>query len=310
MCPGCLRLVHSERLTRLAGEAEGAHARSDLTGAVTAWREAMPLLPVGSRQRTEVEARVVALSNQISAGAPQQRPGTKKKGWGGIAGVGATALALLGKGKFLLLGLAKLPTLLTMMLAFGVYWRIWGWKFAAGIVLTTYVHEMGHVFALRRFGLPATAPMFLPGIGALVRMNQSPATAKEDARVGIAGPIFGLGVTVFSLAVGLLGSLPSMVAIAKVSAYINLFNLLPVWQLDGGRSFRSLSRIQKWALVAAVAAMFAFTHEFILVLVGAAAAYNAFTTRETAESDPVMTVQYGVVMAILALISSLHVPGI
>jgi Zn-dependent protease len=307
MCPGCQRLVHATRLSKLASDAEAAQQQSDLTGAVTAWRQALTLLPVGTRQRTHVEQRVVALSNLITAGAPQTK---QKKGWGGIAGIGATALALLGKGKFLLMGLAKLPTLLTMLAAFGVYWTLWGWKFALGFVLCIYVHEMGHVFALRRYGLPATAPMFIPGIGALVRLNQAPATLKEDARVGLAGPIFGLGVTVFVLAIGLIAHSPFMVALATVSAAINLFNLIPVWTLDGGRAFRSLSRVQKWFLVAAIGGMWLFTHQHFLVFVGIGALWNAFTTKPSEESDVVMTVQYGAVMAILTLLASLHVAGV
>src|SRR4029079_16405953 len=111
-------------------------------------------------------------------------------------------LVLLGKGKQLLLGFSKAGTVLTMLLSFGAYWALWGWKFAAGLVLSIYVHEMGHVAALRRFGIPATAPMFIPGLGAFVRLKQPPATAIEDARVGLAGPRWGLGATIVAAALG------------------------------------------------------------------------------------------------------------
>jgi hypothetical protein len=94
---------------------------------------------------------------------------------------------LLGKAKFLLLGMTKLPTLLSAVAAFGVYWTVWGWKFALGLVASMYVHDMGHVFALRRYGIRATAPMFVPGLGAFVCMEQYPKSQREDARVGLAG---------------------------------------------------------------------------------------------------------------------------
>jgi hypothetical protein len=83
-------------------------------------------------------------------------------------------LLILSKGKLLLMGFTKWKTLLSMLLAFGAYWSIWGWAFAAGFVLSIYVHEMGHVWALRRAGLAASAPMFIPFVGAFVRLKEAP----------------------------------------------------------------------------------------------------------------------------------------
>jgi len=113
---------------------------------------------------------------------------------------------------------------------------------------------MGHVAELRKFGIRATAPMFLPGLGAIVRLHQYPQTAREDARVGLAGPLWGLGASVATLALYYATQLPVIAAIATVGAWINLFNLLPVWQLDGARGFRSLSRPQRWVALAVIAA--------------------------------------------------------
>src|SRR5207253_1330115 len=100
--------------------------------------------------------------------------------WGkGAAGVGAVGallakfkfvlLFVLTKAKLLLLGLTKGGTFLSMLLSAGLYWTIWGWKFAFGLVLSIYIHEMGHVQALQRYGIKATAPMFIPGFGAVTR---------------------------------------------------------------------------------------------------------------------------------------------
>jgi len=84
-------------------------------------------------------------------------------------------LAALGKGKLLLLGLTKSTTLFTMLLSMGVYWTAWGWRFALGLVLSIYVHEMGHVAALQRYGIKATAPMFIPGFaGYWLRRTMAP----------------------------------------------------------------------------------------------------------------------------------------
>src|SRR5213076_3474994 len=119
-------------------------------------------------------------------------------------GRGAAKQSRLGKGAALgcvarqiqvrahLLGLTKAITFVSMLLSAGVYWTIWGWKFAVGVVLSIYVHETGHTQALQRYGIQATAPMFIPGIGAVIRLKQYPTDAREDARVGLAGPLWGL----------------------------------------------------------------------------------------------------------------------
>src|SRR2546428_13931548 len=73
-----------------------------------------------------------------------------------------------------------------MLLPMGWYGTIWGWKFARGFVVSIYIHEMGHVQALPRYGIKATAPMFIPGVGAFIRLKQYPTDRREDARVGLA----------------------------------------------------------------------------------------------------------------------------
>ena len=140
--------------------------------------------------------------NPQTAAAPQLPPpsppagGEGKKRLGVIGTIGAllfkfktVGLLILTKGKLVLLGLTKLNTLLSMLVSIGVYWALYGWKFGLGFVLSIYVHEMGHVMALARYGIPASPPMFIPGFGAFVRLKAYPASAGEDARVGLAGPL-------------------------------------------------------------------------------------------------------------------------
>src|SRR6266702_3747604 len=199
-CPSCQRLVHSDALKRLAAEAERSAHAGDMSAALAAWRQARELLPPDATQHTVVSARILELSRALDS-----RPAATKHGspWGkGAAGVGAVGallakfkfvlLFVLTKAKFLLLGLTKGGTFLSMLLSAGLYWTIWGWKFAFGLVLSIYIHEMGHVQALQRYGIKATAPMFIPGFGAVIRLKQYPADAREDARVGLAGPLCGL----------------------------------------------------------------------------------------------------------------------
>ena len=161
---------------------------------------------------------------------------------------------VLTKGKLLLLGFTKAGTLFSMLLSVGVYWQAFGWKWAFGVVASIYVHEMGHVAMLRHYGIPATAPMFLPGIGAVIRARFYPKDVVSEARVGLAGPIWGLGAALVCYLVYLLTGLQAWAALAEIGAWINLFNLTPVWQLDGAHGFKALSRQQRWIAVAAIAA--------------------------------------------------------
>jgi len=199
-CPTCGRLIHSETLKKLAAQAASAEQAGDLSMALSSWRDTLDLLPPDSRQHAEILRRVQALSAQVEEGGGAPKASAWKKGAAGLGGVALllfkfknVALLLLTKGKFLLLGLTKLPTLLSMLAWVGLYWSLWGWKFALGLGVSIYIHEMGHVWMLRRYGIRATAPMFIPGFGALVRLQQYPATVIEDARIGLAGPMWGLG---------------------------------------------------------------------------------------------------------------------
>ncbi len=203
-CPGCQRLVHAETLRALAKEAEQSTAEGRHSEGLARWRQALDLLPPESRQHAAIQDKVRELSGLAEATVPPM-PAAPPHGsvwarW--LAPLGAAGLVIwklkfilvfaLTKAKLLLLGLTKLPTLLSMLFAFGVYWTAWGWKFALGLIASIYVHEMGHVFALTRYGIRASAPMFIPGLGAFVRMEQYPAGPREDARVGLAGPLWGL----------------------------------------------------------------------------------------------------------------------
>jgi Zn-dependent protease len=193
-------------------------------------------------------------------------------------------LVALTKAKFLLLGLAKLKTLLSMFATFGLYWSWYGWRFALGFVLGIYVHEMGHVWMLRHYGLRASAPMFIPGFGAFVSLYDSPANVGEDARIGLAGPLWGAGAGVACLLPAFLSGTSGGVwlAVAHATAYINLFNLTPVWTLDGGRASRALSFPQRMLLLLIMAGLFALTREGIFVILIAGAVYRFFWKKDHA----------------------------
>jgi Zn-dependent protease len=196
-----------------------------------------------------------------------------------------------------------------MILSFGVYWTAFGWPFALGLVLSIYVHEMGHVAALRRFGFKATAPMFIPGLGALIRLQQHPLDPREDARIGLAGPIWGTAAAILLYAVGTLLHQPMLLAIARIGAWINLFNLLPIWSLDGSRGFRALSKTQAWLLLAVILTMWFTTSEWLLLLIAIFAVIRIFQIPADAKGDRTAFAQFTILVIILALMTRIPVPG-
>jgi len=164
------------------------------------------------------------------------------------------------KGVLLLLPKLKiLTTSGTMLVSIGAYALIWGWKFGVGFVLLLLVHEMGHVFQLRREGIEASAPMFIPFLGAVVAAKSLGKDALAEARVGLAGPILGtLGAAAVVPLYWLTGN-ELFLALAFVGFFLNLFNLLPVVPLDGGRAMAAMA---PWMWFAGFAGLIVLTFAF------------------------------------------------
>jgi Zn-dependent protease len=276
-CPACGSIVHAEKLKRLAASAEEAAAGGELARAREQWQTALDLLPPESRQHTVIRERVTDLTKRIDTthGAGPKPPASGSWWRRGGGAVIAIALLLLGKVKFLLLGLTKASTFVSMFAFFGVYWSLYGWPLALGLVVSIYIHEMGHVAMLRRLGIAAGAPLFIPGVGAFVMLKQHVDDPIIDAKIGLAGPVWGLGAALAALGVYAATRAPIWMAIAHLTAFLNLFNLIPVWQLDGSRGFHALARWERWAVVAAIGAAYLVTGQKLLFIIGAVAVYRA-----------------------------------
>ncbi|MDP9112123.1 MAG: site-2 protease family protein [Acidobacteriota bacterium] len=237
--------------------------------------------------------------------APTGAEGKKKLGFIGTIGAlllkfKTVGLVILTKGKLVLLGLTKLNTLLSMLVSIGFYWALYGWKFGLGFVLSIYVHEMGHVMALARYGIPASAPMFIPGFGAFVRLKAYPASAGEDARVGLAGPLWGLGAALACMGIGVVTDSGLFTALARVGAWINVFNLIPVWQLDGSRGFRALTRHHRIFIAGLAGLLWLWTSETMLILVALAAVWRCFTKDAAEQPDNVVFFQFAGLLGALS----------
>ena len=128
----------------------------------------------------------------------------------------------------------------SMIVSIAAYAWLWGLPFAIGFVVLIFVHELGHVIELRRQGVPASAPLFIPFLGAVIGMKELPDDAWKEARVALAGPILGsVGAAAFWVA-GEAWDSELLVALAFVGFFLNLFNLIPIVPLDGGRAAAAL----------------------------------------------------------------------
>jgi Zn-dependent protease len=145
---------------------------------------------------------------------------------------------LLWKFKFVLAAIFKFKIFTTsasMLVSLGAYAWLWGWKFALGFILLLFVHELGHYLEARRQGLDVGAPVFIPFLGAAILLKENPLNAWREAQVAIAGPIVGsIGAAVVWL-IGERQDSELLVALGFTGFFLNLFNLLPVVPLDGGR---------------------------------------------------------------------------
>jgi Zn-dependent protease len=178
---------------------------------------------------------------------PQPPPQQQNARRGGLLGGLLAILAgVWAYGKYALLFLTKFgaaKTLLTLLISFGAYAIFGGPWFAAGLVLMILVHEMGHVVEIRRQGMAASAPLFIPFFGAAIFQRQHPTDALKQAQIGIAGPLAGtVGATVAFALYGPTHFWPLLLA-AYLGFFINLFNLIPVGMLDGGWI---LAVVSKW----------------------------------------------------------------
>jgi Zn-dependent protease len=219
---------------------------------------------------------------------------------------------LASKGKVLFLALIKIKavtTLGTMFASIAAYALAFGWPFAVGFVLLLFVHEMGHVIQLRREGVEASAPVFIPFVGALIAVNSLGKDAAAEARVGLAGPILGTIGTLVPLAIWLATGSDLWRALAYVGFFLNLINLLPVLPLDGGRAMAVLGPMVWIAgILIAVAATAIFLGPFMLVfvlLLGGPELYYRFKNRRSEESREFHSVPTRTKVAVAAIYLSL-----
>ncbi len=206
-----------------------------------------------------------------------------------LAAVGLVIAKLGAKAKLLLVALPKLKlfsTSASMLVSIAAYQLIFGWLFSIGFVLLLLLHELGHVFQLRREGIKASAPMFIPFMGAVISARSMGDDAAAEARVGLAGPILGSIATLVPLGIWLATGSDFWRALAFIGFFLNLFNLVPVLPLDGGRAMAALS---PWVWLVGFAGLVAMAFVFpspillIILLLGGMETWRRWKTRNTPE---------------------------
>jgi Zn-dependent protease len=221
----------------------------------------------------------------------QPPPPAPKRGRGpAAAAAGMVLVAILAKGKGLLLALKGLSAG-KLLLTFGSM-LVWvaaiagqsGWLFGFGFVLMILIHELGHGWAIKREGLRAGYPIFIPFLGAMIALRDQPRNSLVEARIAIAGPMAGTAAALGATSLYLLTDSHLYLALAYFGFFLNLFNLVPISPLDGGRVARMFSR-RLWIVGLAVMALFFILHPSIqLGIIGFIALMHSFSRRGASAS--------------------------
>ena len=176
----------------------------------------------------------------------------KKKKLAGLGGIGAFLIGLAVKFKALLVLLLDLKWFalfgkigfasITAIISIAAYAFIFGWPFAIGLVALLFIHEMGHALVMKLKGIPIGGLVFIPLLGAAVFMRQMPKNAKDEAEVGIAGPVAGAIASSICFLLAQSNPFSIWTPLAYFGFFINLFNLIPIVPFDGGRVLAAIDR--------------------------------------------------------------------
>jgi len=318
VCEHCQALVYAQELDRLAESAKVLEARGQFRQARDQWLLSLRFLPPNSSQAnaiTEHARDLEQADSQIAAlpsSQPQPAPGKDDHPWAKRLGPLGPLAIFLAKAKFFLSALLKLKFLFSFLAFFGLYWALWGPKFGIGFAVLILIHEMGHYIDIKRRGLPADMPVFLPGFGAYVRWQALGVSLETRAAVALAGPLAGFLAALACAAVWWQTGSPLWAALARTSAFLNLLNLIPVAILDGGHAAQALSKGERIALLAACLALWLLLGEGMFVFVALGAGYQAFFAGDFPAYPSRKTTAYfiGVLAALGLLLSVLPTHGL
>jgi Zn-dependent protease len=286
-------------LEQLSASARLHEENRDYAEARNDWLKALALLPADSSQAEWISGNLKRLETLAGAASAPDRHAWAKK-----FGPFAPLIILLANGKFLL-ALFKLKFLLSLGAFVAFYWALYGARFGIGFAILILVHEMGHFIEIKRRGLPAEMPVFLPGLGAYVRWTALGVSTQTRAYVSLAGPTAGcLGAAVCALLWMKTGD-DLWIGLASLSAMLNVLNLIPIWVLDGSQAINALNRTERVVLSGAAVLLAAYFAQPLFLLVAAGAAYRLFTKDIPQAPSLGATVYYLIVLFALGYLITL-----
>ena len=292
-------MLHATTLEQLSSSARLHEERHEYAEARGDWLKALELLPPDSSQAEWINGNLKRLETLAGAASAVDRHAWAKK-----FGPFAPLIVLLANSKFLL-ALFKLKFLLSLGAFVAFYWALYGVRFGIGFAILILLHEMGHFIEIKRRGLPAEMPVFLPGLGAYVRWTALGVSKQTRAYVSLAGPMAGcLGAVVCAL-IWLKTGDALWLGLASLSAMLNVLNLIPIWVLDGSQAIIALNRNERIVLSAAAVLMAAYFSQPLFLLVAAGAAYRLFTKDIPQAPSHAATAYYLIVLAALGYLIAL-----
>jgi len=297
-CEACHALVHSEELLRVSARAKSLEEQEQLLPARDEWLKALSLLPTSSTQAEWIRDK----AKKLELAARTSPPPGDKHAWARKLGPLAPIAVILAKSKTLFLAVFKLKFILSLFVAIWFYLTLFGVSFGVGFVLLILVHELGHYIDIRRRGLPAEMPVFLPGFGAYVRWAGLGVTRQTRAAVSLAGPFAGFLGAAVCAALWYRTHNDLWAALARTTAGLNVLNLIPVWALDGGQAAAALNKTERFIVLSACLFLWLFAGEGIFVLVAVGFVYRLFTKDLPPLPSPRISAYFVGILACLAVV--------
>jgi Zn-dependent protease len=295
-CPRCHAFVYEDELNRLKSEAQAAETAGHFSLARDKWVRMLSHLPADTKQAAWVMEHLAELQGVDDTNTPPETSAAPS--WLARLGPLAPLLLILFKGKGLL-ALFNAKSLLSLGAFVGFYGSEFGWAFGAGFAVLILIHEMGHYIDIRRRGLPADMPVFLPGLGAYVRWRAMGVDDVVRAEVSLAGPLAGALAAWACAGLWIVTDAPLWAALARAGAWLNIMNLIPVWALDGGQAARVLDRSHRLAIASLAVVLWLLFHEAVFVLVAAGALWRTFTGEAPSRaSTPLATYFCGLLISL------------
>jgi Zn-dependent protease len=295
-CQNCHAMVYADEINRLAAQAKQLENTGDLLQARYFWLNALPLMPPHSAQAAWIQNHARELEQKATAPGGQSAKGK----W-------AKRLAPLGP---LAILLYKLKFLLSFAAFISIYWAAFGPKFGIGFAVSILIHEMGHFIDIKRRGLPAEMPVFLPGLGAYVRWQALGVPLETRAAISLAGPLAGWFAAAVCALLWFQTHQQFWAALAQAGAWLNLINLIPIAILDGGQAALALSKIDRMVLIGASLALWLLLNQELFILIALGFVWRLFTKDLPPNSSPKTLAYFLTVLTLLGVVRWLVlVPG-